>query len=147
VGCKKFMKNITFFDCVLAAYFVLVIYGIFKGAGDNRSIIIFKDYDDLGLTFLIPASYALSYALITSIGGGQLIANILGAGEALTLLLKLSKNTYLNNEQCIKKRLCCRKLLSLNRNSLQALYSKACKGFSHKYQICLQPFSYKLLAK
>lgn len=87
------MKNITFFDCVLAAYFVLVIYGIFKGAGDNRSIIIFKDYDDLGLTFLIPASYAL----ITSIGGGQLIANILGAGAALTLLLKLSKNTYSNN--------------------------------------------------
>jgi DNA-binding response OmpR family regulator len=29
--------------------------------------------------------------------------------------------------------LCCRRLLSLNRNSLQALYSKACKGFSHKY--------------
>jgi len=41
------------------AVFILIIIGIILGSRENRKIVVFKNYDDLGLTFLIPTSYAL----------------------------------------------------------------------------------------
>jgi hypothetical protein len=38
---------------------VLIIIGIFLGAGEKRKIVVFSNFNDLGLTFLIPASLLL----------------------------------------------------------------------------------------
>ncbi len=37
----------------------MIILGVILGFGDNRKIVVFSDYDDLGLTFLIQVSYFL----------------------------------------------------------------------------------------
>ena len=41
----------NFYNICLILFFLVVIAGIVKGFGKNRTVIIFKDYDDLGLTF------------------------------------------------------------------------------------------------
>jgi hypothetical protein len=48
------MEGYNIYNIILLVYFSIVITGIFLGAGKNRTIIVFRDYDDLGLTFLIP---------------------------------------------------------------------------------------------
>tara|TARA_R110001583_G_scaffold768_3_gene7144 strand:+ start:2897 stop:3427 length:531 start_codon:yes stop_codon:yes gene_type:complete len=82
---------------VLAGLFVVIIIGIFKGFGENRTITIYKNYDDLGLTFLIPASFVLIMLVFTNLGGSVLIAGIIASVTSLCLLIVLVKNTYLDN--------------------------------------------------
>lgn len=43
-----------FYNAVLIVFVFIIVLGVFKGFGENRSIIVFRDYDDLGLTFLVP---------------------------------------------------------------------------------------------
>ncbi len=44
------------YNIVLAVIFAIIFYGIFLGAGQNRKMVVFMNYDDLGLTFAVPAS-------------------------------------------------------------------------------------------
>ena len=83
----------------LLIYFIVMIITMFKGYGENRSVVIFRDYDDLGLTFLIPASFVLIYYLFAMFSGNP----TLGAGLALVvsiiLFFLLLKNTYEDNHK------------------------------------------------
>lgn len=90
---------------LLIVFLIIIIFGIVKGYGDNRSIIIFRDYDDLGLTFLIPASFFLIMYIFAMLGGNQTFGIILGGAVAAWLFFILVKNTYLDNEKDIGKSL------------------------------------------
>lgn len=85
------------YEAFLIGAFTIVVVGIFKGAGANRSIIVFADYDDLGLSILIPASYFLISLLFRLFGGSPAIGMIIGAAVALWLLVILIKNTFISN--------------------------------------------------
>jgi len=87
------------YQIFLMGYFMLMLITMFKGYGKNRTVIIFRDYNDLGLTFLIPASVYLIFVLFTSFGGNQQLAMFLAIGVALTLFAILVKNTYLDNNK------------------------------------------------
>ena len=87
------------YQIFLLGYFILMIITMFKGYGDNRTIIIFRDYNDLGLTFLIPASVYLVFILFTSFGGNQQLALLLALGIGLVLFGILAKNTYIDNNR------------------------------------------------
>lgn len=88
---------------LLGLFLVTVIYGVVKGYGEDREIIVFRNYDDLGLTFLIPASFFLIQYIFASLGGNTAIATIIASGVSLWLLAKLIKNTYEDNGQDMKK--------------------------------------------
>lgn len=53
------MDQQTGSEIVFYGLLIIIIVGVFLGAGRNRRIVVFSDYDDLGLTFLIPASTVL----------------------------------------------------------------------------------------
>ncbi|WP_165493883.1 hypothetical protein [Azotobacter chroococcum] len=46
----------TLYQIAVVISLAAIIAGIYKGFGDNRTIVVFRNYDDLGLTFLIPVS-------------------------------------------------------------------------------------------
>lgn len=87
------------YQIFLMGYFMLMIITMFKGYGDNRTVIIFRDYNDLGLTFLIPASVYLIFVLFVSFGGNQQLALLLALGVGLILFGILAKNTYIDNNK------------------------------------------------
>lgn len=85
------------YEAFLIGAFIIVVVGVFKGAGANRSIIVFADYDDLGLSILIPASFVLISLLFRLFGGNPAIGMMIGAAVALWLLVILIKNTFIAN--------------------------------------------------
>lgn len=85
------------YSLCLGLFFVIVIVGVYKGFGENRSITVFKDYDDLGLTFLIPASFVLIRLIFSYLGGSATVATIIASITALVLFVILAKNTYADN--------------------------------------------------
>lgn len=87
------------YQIFLFAYFVMMLVTMFKGYGENRTIIIFRDYNDLGLTFLIPASAFLIYFLFASFGGYIQLGALLALIVALILFGILVKNTYIDNNK------------------------------------------------
>jgi hypothetical protein len=87
------------YQIFLLGYFMLMIITMFKGYGDKRTVIIFRDYNDLGLTFLIPASVYLVFILFTSFGGNQKLALLLAFGVGFVLFGILAKNTYIDNNR------------------------------------------------
>ena len=84
---------------------VIVITGIVKGWGENRSIIIFKDFDDLGLTFLVPAAGVLIVLLFSWLGGNQMVAMLCGSVVSAGLFVLMVRNTYIINSCSIPKTL------------------------------------------
>ncbi len=92
-----------FYNIFLIAFLLIVIFGIVKGYGENRTIIVFRDYDDLGLTFLIPASFFLITYIFTILGGNVNIGIGLSSIVAVCLLYLLIKNTYNDNSKNIPK--------------------------------------------
>lgn len=87
------------YDIVLVGFFIVVVIGVFKGVGDNRTIIVFADYDDLGLSILIPASFFLIAFVFRFFGGHPYIGMSLGACVSVWLSIILIKNTYIANGQ------------------------------------------------
>lgn len=89
------------------ALVMLIIFGIFLGSGENRKIVVFKNYDDLGLTFLVPASFVLLLYLIP-IGSEYLgikINNlhlIIASIVSGLILIKVIMVTYHGNESIFK---------------------------------------------
>jgi len=93
------------YNFLLIVFLIIIITGIVKGYGTNRSIIVFRDYDDLGLTFLMPASFFLIMSIFTGLGGNQTIGVILSGAVAAWLFFIIVKNTYLDNEKNLGKSL------------------------------------------
>ena len=83
----------------LLAYFSIMIITMFKGYGENRTVVIFRDYNDLGLTFLIPASSILIYYLFTMFGGNPAWGVGLALVVAMSLFIILLKSTYQDNQK------------------------------------------------
>jgi hypothetical protein len=75
------------------------VIGLFMGIGENRKLVIFRDYDDLGLTFLLPVSAFVSFIVVMSLSGGSpgRIALWLGMAIPAWILGKLVKDTYTEN--------------------------------------------------
>jgi hypothetical protein len=97
------MDNITIYDILIVIYFIIVIIGIIKGSGKNRTIIIFQDYDDLGLSFLVPSSFILIQLIFSMLGVNTTISNIVAWLVSGFLLIKLIINTYyINNRNFFK---------------------------------------------
>ena len=86
---------------VLIIYLIVIIIGIFLGFGEKRKIIIFQNYDDLGLTFLIPISYFLIIYIANWLNISIEIANIIALIVSGILAIKLLINTYLDNNKKI----------------------------------------------
>lgn len=85
------------YQIFLLGYFIMMLITMFKGYGKNRTIIVFRDYNDLGLTFLIPTSFILIYMIFTSLGGSPQWGAILAFIVAFILFAVLMKNSYLDN--------------------------------------------------
>lgn len=87
------------YQIFLLIYFIMMIITMFKGYGENRSVVIFRDYNDLGLTFLIPASFVLIYYLFMMLGGNPIWGAGLALVIAVSLFVILVKNTYEDNNK------------------------------------------------
>ncbi len=85
----------------LLTYFIIMIVTMFKGYGENRTVVIFRDYNDLGLTFLIPASFVLIYYLFTMVGGNPTWGVGLALVVSLVLFAMLAKSTYEDNHRAL----------------------------------------------
>jgi len=85
----------------LLTYFIIMIITIFKGAGENRTVVIFRDYNDLGLTFLIPASFVLIFYLFAMVGGNPTLGMGLALVVSLVLFAMLTKSTYEDNHRAL----------------------------------------------
>lgn len=93
----------TYFDIGLAAFFIVVIAGICMGCGNNRSIIIYKNWDDLGLCFLIPASFILIHMTFSSLGGNPAVGMAIGGCVAGALFILMVVNSFADNGRNIFK--------------------------------------------
>ena len=99
------MVEMVMGNAVLIGFFLILIVGIAMGSGDNRSIIVFRDYDDLGLTFLIPASFILIGSLFFHFGGYPILGFIFAGLVSAWLSYILAMNTYQDNQKDIPKTL------------------------------------------
>jgi hypothetical protein len=82
------------YNIALAVIFAIIIYGIFLGAGQNRKMVVFMNYDDLGLTFAVPASALGIHLLFHWLGGDPRIGAVIGGLVVMILLYKLVCVTY-----------------------------------------------------
>lgn len=82
-------------------YMIFILIGVVLGFGQNRRIVIFRDYDDLGLTFLIPASFFLIVYIFAMFGINQSFSLVLGSLVAILLTIKLLRDTYLDNNRSL----------------------------------------------
>ena len=80
------MDGYNAYNILLLATFSIIIIGIFLGAGKNRTIVVFQDYDDLGLTFLIPTSFFGIIFIFHILGGNPICSVPLATIVALILL-------------------------------------------------------------
>ena len=69
----------------------MIILGVILGFGDNRKIVVFSDYDDLGLTFLIPVSYFLIIYLGLKFGISIEVLHIIALIVVIFILLNVYK--------------------------------------------------------
>ena len=103
-----FMEKIKIYSYV--GIVLLIILGIILGAGEKRKIVVFKNYDDLGLSFLVPISYILIMILIPmgaiylNIKSNELndITQIIALGVSGLILLKVIINTFKSNTNIFK---------------------------------------------
>lgn len=92
------MDQQTGSEIVFYGLLIIIIVGVFLGAGRNRRIVVFSDYDDLGLTFLIPASTVLVLLIAPH---SKITYSIIFIVE-IFLLIKLVINTWRVNQSIWK---------------------------------------------
>jgi len=95
--------ELNIYNIILICYFAILITGIIKGIGENRTLIVYRNYDDLGLTFLIPASFILIINIFIAMGGNATIGVSIGAIVSIGLLIKLISITFSDNKKSISK--------------------------------------------
>lgn len=89
-----------YYNIALIVGFIVVISGIAMGWGENRKIIVFQDYNDLGMCFLIPASAFVIYLVFVTLLGGRpeyamVICGIVAAGLFILCAINtLKSNNY-----------------------------------------------------
>ncbi|HEO98596.1 MAG TPA: hypothetical protein ENO02_04770 [Epsilonproteobacteria bacterium] len=88
-------------QAMVYGFFGLIVITMFMGVGENRKIVIFQDYDDVGLTFLIPVSFVLIMMIAPSVGGEPKYAGIFALIVSGGLFLLLIRNTYMYNNGSI----------------------------------------------
>lgn len=93
------MTNENNYQFFLLGYFMLMLITIFKGVGENRTVIVFQDYNDIGLTLLVPVSAYLIFWIFVFFGGSPQFAIYLAWAVALILFVKLARNTYEANHK------------------------------------------------
>lgn len=98
---KKETNSGENYQVFLLIYFIIMIVTMFKGYGENSTVVIFRDYNDLGLTFLIPVSFFLIFYLFMMLGGNPAWGGVLAFIVSLSLLGLLLKNTYEDNNNNI----------------------------------------------
>lgn len=76
---------------------IILILGVVLGCGSNRRIVVFHDYDDLGLTFMVPASFVLIVYLFGMFGADQRVATIVGGVVASGIFMRVAWTTFLAN--------------------------------------------------
>ena len=87
-----------YYNIALIAVFAVVITGIVLGWGENRKIVVFQDYNDLGECFLIPAAPVVIYLVFVNLLGGKPeYALIICALVAGTLFLLCMFRTFRSN--------------------------------------------------
>ena len=91
------------YEILLILFLAVVVLGIFKGCGDNRSIVVFRDYDDLGLTFLIPVSFFLVVYVLSALKVDQVVSFFSGAAISIIIFIKLARDTYIDNGNNVSK--------------------------------------------
>lgn len=97
------MDGYNAYNILLLATFSIIIIGIFLGAGKNRTIVVFQDYDDLGLTFLIPTSFFGIIFIFHILGGNPIYSVPLATIVALILFCIMVRNSYIDNDRVIWK--------------------------------------------
>lgn len=95
-----------YYNIALVIGFTVVIAGIVMGWGENRKIVVFRDYNDLGLTFLIPASFVVINLLYTHFFHGDARVGLAISGAVTACLtLWLLINTFKDNQNNVLKAL------------------------------------------
>lgn len=98
-----YMDGYNIYNILLLVAFSIIIIGIFLGAGKKRTIVVFQDYDDLGLTFLIPTSFFGIIFIFHMFGGMPTYSVPLATIVALILFCIMVKNSYVDNGRIIWK--------------------------------------------
>lgn len=87
------------YQLFLLIYFIIIIITMFMGYGDDRKVVIFRDYDDVGLSFLMPASFLLILYLFLAFGGTPKFGILLAFIVTIVLFVLLLQNTYISNNK------------------------------------------------
>ncbi|WP_235869798.1 MULTISPECIES: hypothetical protein [Pseudomonas] len=90
-----------YYNIALIVVFLVVITGIVMGWGENRKIVVFQDYNDLGECFLIPASAVVIYLVFVNLLGGRpeyamIICGIVSTGLFILCLMNTLKANNFN---------------------------------------------------
>lgn len=93
------LDNSNSYQGFLLIYFIVMIVTIFMGYGESRKVVIFRDYDDVGLTFLIPVSFILISYLFSAFGGNPKLGIWLASSVAIILFAISIQNTYFDNNK------------------------------------------------
>jgi hypothetical protein len=100
------MMEMDYYNIGLVVGFAVVIMGIIMGWGENRKIVVFRDYNDLGLTFLIPAAFVVINLLFTQFFHGDARVGMAVSGTvAAGLTVLLLVNTFKDNQGNLLKTL------------------------------------------
>lgn len=83
--------------------FLLISITMYKGMGDNRTIVIYEDYNDLGLSFFAPFSGVFTFMILSNIEFLKNYALIVSFTIMIILLLRLVVDTYISNNKNIIK--------------------------------------------
>jgi hypothetical protein len=100
-------QSTDIYSIIMSVYALIVVVCIGFGIGENRKLVIFKNYDDLGLTFLVPASGVALYMVLQFLGVSPQFCLAVASFVSLALLGKLIYNTYLDNSGNILKTIIC----------------------------------------
>lgn len=84
-------------DAILIVALAILLLGIVLGCGSRRKIVVFSNYDDLGLTFLAPVSAFVIAYLFMLCGGTQNVGAAVGGVVGFAVLVMVTVNTYLAN--------------------------------------------------
>lgn len=84
-------------DAILIVALSILLLGVVLGCGSRRKIVVFSNYDDLGLTFLIPVSVIAIAYLFMLCGGTQNVGAAVGGVVGFAVLVKVFINAYLAN--------------------------------------------------
>jgi hypothetical protein len=84
-------------DAIRIMALAILLLGIVLGCGSRRKIVVFSNYDDLGLTFLVPVSAFVITYLFMWLGGTPKVGAAVGAVVGFAVLIKVVINAYLAN--------------------------------------------------